>query len=58
MICAMIEGVRDPRKLAALAGRGLKVTPKQLHWFLPSEARQSRVRDDAWIATAARAASR
>jgi len=31
MIQAMIEGVRDPRKLAALAGKGLKATPKQLY---------------------------
>lgn len=31
MIQAMIEGVRDPKKLAALAGRGLKATPKQLY---------------------------
>ncbi len=31
MIEAMIAGVRDPRKLAALAGRGVKATPKELH---------------------------
>jgi len=31
MIQAMIEGVRDPGKLAALAGKGLKATPKQLY---------------------------
>jgi|SRR5271166_5075593 len=31
MIEAMIEGVRDPRKLAALAGRGVKATSKELH---------------------------
>ena len=31
MIQAMIEGVRDPQKLAALAGKGLKATPKQLY---------------------------
>ncbi len=31
MIEAMIAGVRDPRKLAALAGRGVKATPKELY---------------------------
>ncbi len=31
MIQAMIEGVRDPSKLAALGGKGLKATPKQLY---------------------------
>jgi transposase len=31
MICAMIDGVRDPKKLAALAGKGLKASPKQLY---------------------------
>jgi transposase len=31
MIAAMIEGQRDPRKLAALAGRGVKATPKELY---------------------------
>ena len=31
MIEAMIEGERDPRKLAALADRGVKATPKQLY---------------------------
>ena len=31
MIEAMIAGVRDPRKLAALAGRGVKATSKELH---------------------------
>ena len=31
MIEAMIEGVRDPRKLAALAGRKVKATPKELY---------------------------
>lgn len=31
MIETMIAGVRDPRKLAALAGRGVKATPKQLY---------------------------
>jgi transposase len=31
MIEAMVEGVRDPRKLAALAGRGVKATPKELY---------------------------
>jgi transposase len=27
MIEAMIAGMRDPRKLAALAGRGIEATP-------------------------------
>ncbi len=31
MIQAMIEGESDPKKLAALAGKGLKATPKQLY---------------------------
>ncbi len=31
MIEAMIAGVRDPRKLAALAGRGVKATSKELY---------------------------
>jgi transposase len=31
MIEAMIAGVRDARKLAALAGRGVKATPKELY---------------------------
>lgn len=31
MIQAMIEGVRDPKKLASLAGRGIKASPKQLY---------------------------
>jgi transposase len=31
MIEAMIEGVRSPQKLAALAGKGLKASPKQLY---------------------------
>jgi hypothetical protein len=31
IIEAMIAGVRDPRKLAALAGRGVKATPKELY---------------------------
>lgn len=31
MIEAMIAGVRDPRKLAALAGRKVKATPKELY---------------------------
>ena len=31
VIEAMIKGVRDPKQLAALAGRGVKATPKQLH---------------------------
>ena len=31
MIQAMIEGQRDPRKLAALADRRVKATPKQLY---------------------------
>ena len=31
MIEAMIEGVRDPRKLTALVGRGVKATPKELY---------------------------
>ena len=31
MIEAMIAGVRDPRKLAALGDRRLKATPKELH---------------------------
>jgi transposase len=31
MIEAMISGVRDPRKLAALAHRGIKATPKELY---------------------------
>jgi len=31
MIRAMIEGVRDPHKLAALAGKGLKASPKELY---------------------------
>jgi transposase len=31
MIGAMIEGVRDPKKLASLAGKGLKASPKQLY---------------------------
>ncbi len=31
IIEAVIAGVRDPRKLAALAGRGVKATPKELY---------------------------
>jgi transposase len=31
MIEAMIAGVRNPQRLAALAGRGLKASPKQLY---------------------------
>jgi transposase len=31
MIEAMIAGVRDPKQLAALAGRGVKATPKELY---------------------------
>jgi len=31
MIEAMIQGLRDPKQLAALAGRGVKATEKELH---------------------------
>ncbi len=40
MIEAMIQGVRDPHELAALADRRLKATPKQLY-----EALHGRLRD-------------
>jgi len=40
MIGAMIEGVRDPHQLAALAERGIKASPKQLYDALHGRLRE------------------
>lgn len=40
MIEAMIAGETDPNRLAALAGRGLKVSPQRIHDSLHGRLRQ------------------
>jgi hypothetical protein len=40
----MIDGVRNPRKLADLAGRRLKATPKQLYDALHGRLTETRTK--------------